>query len=151
MAPASGGPDPGTPAFGTAVAGGVLVNYVGPEGATKQYSFGAASAGAIAYGTASPLPEASFDLGGPTTGATGITNTGAFSVNPAPVAAPPPPRVSPAARQQAALVRSGASLPGRRGLGAWALLTGLGAVMLATGGLGYARWQLLDWLPAREG
>jgi len=153
VASASGGPDAGTPALGGAVAGGILVTYVGPEQVTRRYSFGSVMAGALAYGTASPLPEEAVLPGEPPgTPGVGIPATGTFSVNPAPVPAPAPARVSRAVQRQAAVLGSASgALAGRRGVGAWALLAGLGAVMLVTGGLGYARWQLLDGLPAPEG
>ncbi|MHB8669119.1 MAG: hypothetical protein ACYDAD_00915 [Acidimicrobiales bacterium] len=176
LGPSRGGADRATPALGAATAGGIEVVIRSPDQltVTQRFSLGAGratafllrpAAGELAPGaTRSPsgpgvvspglnLAEGAGAIGGAgivgsAAGAgpepAGARSAGTVAGAMAPATAAGGVRASTGPRRL--LADSHPTLP-RRGLGGWLLVGLLLFPSLLGGWLGFARWQLLDWLP----
>lgn len=145
VAPSSGGPERGSPSTGVAQAGGIVV-VIKAQDVTQTFTIGGAEAKATVIGASADAPPA--QLGSAAPPPDGSVNVGAGVTR----TSTPPAVASGSPREQAAAVTPGAAvrpdpLSQRRGVGGL-VLPGLAAsVAVATLLFGYARWQLLAWLP----
>lgn len=144
VAGSSAGADPAAPARGVASAGGIIVTIRSTANVSQELVFGVASATAAASDAMGPVPLPGLEFSTPA--ALGATFSGPET------SARPPGGLSPSAASPSPLPPSvvstepAALVLARRGVGGTVATAGLLAAMVMALALGYARWQLLDWL-----
>lgn len=144
VAGASGGADPAAPARGVATAGGVVITVRSTSNVTQELVFGVASATAAASDAMGTAQLAGLELSTPGSSISSAL-PGASLAGPE----PPGPEVStqnPRPGPPVISTESATLALARRGVGGNVATAVLVAVMVLTLALGYARWQLLDWL-----
>lgn len=144
MAGSSAGADPVAPARGVASAGGIIVTIRSTADVTQELVFGVASASAAASDATGPAPLPGLEFSTPAAAGTILSAPDAsapsLSGGSSPAASPSPRTPSLVSSGPAGLILA------RRGMGDTVAAAALLAAMVMALALGYARWQLLDWL-----